>query len=231
MAGRLFTVAESDSVILADNAFSFPIPPDNFGVIPALWTQTAHGHNVGSIPSFDLAIWSSAVTVFSDAHLYGAFLHDLAFASVDVDSINTAANTLTVTGHGLSTGDGPLNISSAGTLAGGFDAAVGYYVIKVDASTLRLATTREAAFAGTSVDILDAGTGTHTLSDSGSFHAVTWHDYGALNCGNAISLAPRVGFVVRCEHNPTVIAYAIGGTVTPNDPEGVSAAIYRVELR
>jgi hypothetical protein len=87
----------------------------------------------------------------------------------DTFTTTHAANTLTAVAHGLLTGDGPIRVSNAGgALPAGLVAATDYYVIKVDADTLSLASTRANAFISTAVDLTDDGTGTHTLSDTAS---------------------------------------------------------------
>ncbi len=80
----------------------------------------------------------------------------------------TAANAteiFTATAHGLLTGDGPVQLTnSGGALPAGLSLATDYYIIKIDADTFYLATTRSNAYAGTNLLISGDGTGTHTLS-------------------------------------------------------------------
>lgn len=84
------------------------------------------------------------------------------FTNGDVD---LDANTVTKAGHGLKTGDAVV-LSSAGTLPTGVSTSTAYYVIYVNSSTFKLATTRANAYAGTAID-LTAKTGNaaivHTL--------------------------------------------------------------------
>lgn len=91
-------------------------------------------------------------------------------ALVVADDTFTAAATdiCTAVAHGLQTGDGPIRLTTTGTLPAGLALATDYYVIKIDADTFKLATSLANAYAGTAVDITDAGTGTHTLSDTAS---------------------------------------------------------------
>ena len=84
----------------------------------------------------------------------------------DTVFIANANDTLTAVAHGMLTGDGAVRVSNAGgALPGGLAAATDYYVIRIDNDTFYLATTRANAYAGTRIDILDAGTGVHTLAD------------------------------------------------------------------
>ena len=71
---------------------------------------------------------------------------------------------LTITGHGLATRRGPCRLlNSGGALPTGLSTGTDYYVIVVDANTIKLATSSSNATAGTSVAFSDNGTGTHRL--------------------------------------------------------------------
>lgn len=69
--------------------------------------------------------------------------------------VNATANTVTIAAHGYSTGLKVVTTTS-GTAPGGLGAGT-YYIIKVDASTIKFATSAANAFAGTAVDITNAG--------------------------------------------------------------------------
>jgi hypothetical protein len=76
-----------------------------------------------------------------------------------------SANEITVTGHGLNTGDGPFQLTTSGTLPTGLALATNYWVVVVDANTLQLSTTLANAIAGTVVTITaSTGSGTHHLN-------------------------------------------------------------------
>lgn len=107
------------------------------------------------------------------------------FADADVSVAN---NTITLTAHGWYTGR-KVAATSSGTLPGGLS-ATDYYVIRVDADTIKLATSFANASAGTAVDITSAaGGGTHTLTPAAisgaswkiqcSLDDVTWYDVQA----------------------------------------------------
>lgn len=76
------------------------------------------------------------------------------------------ADELGVTGHGFVTGQGPFQVTSAGTLPAGLSATSKYYVSVVDSNTVQLheGESREAALAQPAVDFTDAGTGSHTIT-------------------------------------------------------------------
>jgi hypothetical protein len=71
-------------------------------------------------------------------------------------------NTITIASHGYATGL-KVAATTAGTLPTGLS-ATDYYVIKVDASTIKLASSAANAIAGTAVNITGDGSGTHTLT-------------------------------------------------------------------
>lgn len=90
-------------------------------------------------------------------------------ATENVAGVNSAvdvtANTITKTGHGLSTGHVvQLTISGGGTLPDPFLAVTDYYVIRMSADTFKLAATRADADAGTALDIIDQGTAAKTVT-------------------------------------------------------------------
>lgn len=81
-------------------------------------------------------------------------------------SADHATNQLTIPGHGLLTGDGPALVRGnvlAGALPGGLVELTNYWVIRVDANTLKLATSSTNANAGTAIDLTSAGSGTNVL--------------------------------------------------------------------
>jgi hypothetical protein len=85
-----------------------------------------------------------------------------------VESVDAAANTLTLTAHAYLTGDGPLRLTTSGTLPGGLALLTDYWAVKVDADKVKLATSfqRAAATVPIVVDVTSAGTGTHTILDT-----------------------------------------------------------------
>ncbi len=71
---------------------------------------------------------------------------------------------LTITGHGLNTGDGPVAVRNVGgALPVGLAPVTNYFVIRVGTDTLKLATSSSNAHAGTSIDLTTNGTGTNIL--------------------------------------------------------------------
>lgn len=85
----------------------------------------------------------------------------------EIFTADAGTDVLTVPSNGsLYTGAVVQAANSGGALPGGLAAATNYYVIRLGATTLKLATSLANAHAGTAIDITSAGTGTHTLSMS-----------------------------------------------------------------
>lgn len=80
-------------------------------------------------------------------------------------NVDATANTVVIAGHGLQTGDGPVQTAVlADVVPGGLATATDYYLVAVDANTLKLASSKANALANTAVDITDAGSGQFRLT-------------------------------------------------------------------
>lgn len=83
-----------------------------------------------------------------------------AFATTDVD---VDEDTITEVAHGFKTGlKGQFTTTT--TLPDGLSLITDYFVIRTDADTYQVATSLANALAGTAVDLIDDGTGTHTFT-------------------------------------------------------------------
>lgn len=82
-----------------------------------------------------------------------------------VFTASSATDKLTFTDHGLKTGDGPVQVSnSGGALPTGLSASTNYWVITVDTSNIKLATSYLNAIAVPAIDLTSDGSGTNTLA-------------------------------------------------------------------
>lgn len=79
--------------------------------------------------------------------------------SRNIGAVDPVANTITIVGHGLTTGTAPASVGSTGTVPGGLDVGDYLYVIVIDADTIQLAATSADAFEGNAIDITDVGSG------------------------------------------------------------------------
>ena len=85
-----------------------------------------------------------------------------------VTTVDGNANSFSITGHPFTRGD-QVTISSTGTVPGGLATGTPYYVITVDADTIKLATTYANANAGSDIDIQTTGSGTITIASDENF--------------------------------------------------------------
>lgn len=90
-------------------------------------------------------------------------------------SIDTATDIITVA-HSYATGD-IVVIRTTGTVPAGLAVNTTYFVIRLSATTIKLATTLANALAGTAVDITTQGVGTHSLVGSqaiSAYYTTNW---------------------------------------------------------
>lgn len=78
--------------------------------------------------------------------------------------VDDSAETITLTGHPFVTGDQVTYSDGSGTAIGGLTDGGTFFVIKVDANTIKLATTLNNANAGTAIDLTDGVGASHTLT-------------------------------------------------------------------
>ncbi len=100
--------------------------------------------------------------------------------------------------HGLETGDGPVRVSGAG-LPTGLSAGTDYYVVKVSATVIKLATSLTNALAGTIIDLTTDGSAAQTLSD----HTTTVSPYDGI-----VVTADAAGDWFSLEVNPNDLSNA-----------------------
>lgn len=99
----------------------------------------------------------------------------LTFAPLVVSAVSTGADTLTATAHGRSNGDGPVQLDSSGTLPAPLASSTDYWLIVVDANTLKLADSyvhtggQQPLGVGnpvTPIDLTTTGSGSITISST-----------------------------------------------------------------
>lgn len=89
----------------------------------------------------------------------------LIFASFVDGDVNPGTDEITLTGHPFSTGE-MSRLTTTGVLPAGLSLDTNYWIIKIGANTIQLASSLANAFAGTPVNITAAaGGGTHTLTE------------------------------------------------------------------
>ena len=81
-------------------------------------------------------------------------------------SVNTNTEEITISSHGLTTGD-QLTYTQGTAGIGGIATGNNYYAIVIDASTIKLAVSEANATAGTAIDLTSQGTGTQQFTTQG----------------------------------------------------------------
>src|SRR5262249_37742689 len=106
--------------------------------------------------------FDSNYIVFPNESVYGP-------VTVTQNSSNVVASSdlIQIMSHGLTTGQGPVMVSSSGTLPGGLSASTAYYIISANSNNIKLATSKANATAGTAVNITSVGTSNATLTITG----------------------------------------------------------------
>ncbi len=150
-------------VQLATAVSSLALPPPTYGLVPEGWNAE------GSVPQFDLEVWSDGTRAITAATLYGAAPHPFAIADIAITSVTNGTDTLGKTAHGLLTGDGPVTLTP-GEVAAALD---------LNPLTGVIETVVEAVLAGASgnditLALVADGTGAGTLDESG-FPAIVFH--------------------------------------------------------
>lgn len=146
---------------LAANAIfaQTPHPPSILILRAALKPTQTYVVGVGAVgvgDAYAINVKGKGVTATTVSY---TSLADLTFGTV-----TAATDEITITAHGMSTGDGPFYVSnSGGALPSPLAANTSYWVIKVDADNIKLATSKANALASTAIDLTTAGTGTQTL--------------------------------------------------------------------
>ena len=84
--------------------------------------------------------------------------------SIAVTAVDAAADALTIDARHILTGDGPVTLVTTGVLPSGLAALTEYWLIKVSATQVKLATSSANAAVGTAVDITAVGSGDLSLS-------------------------------------------------------------------
>jgi plastocyanin len=146
---------------------SGPVTLTTTGTLPAgltpatsYWLIRVDTDTLKLATSRDNATAGTAVAFTDD----GTGIHTVNFPpSVTLKGFDHATGTVTVPAHGRDTGSGPVTLTTTGTLPAGLTPATSYWLIRVDADTLRLATSKADATAGTAVTFTDNGTGRHAL--------------------------------------------------------------------
>ncbi len=93
----LRSVQSAELVAIATDAEALGLPPADYAIVPDSWNPTDDRWG-GCVPEIELEIWAPAALALTDAILYGARAHPLAFADVTVTPTVVKA-TITMADH------------------------------------------------------------------------------------------------------------------------------------
>lgn len=96
-----------------------------------------------------------ACRLASTANFSGTYYN----SSGTVSAVTTGADSLTINNHPFNVGE-RVYITTTATLPGGLSALTEYFIIDTDVNTIKLATTKANAIAGTAIDLTTTGSGT-----------------------------------------------------------------------
>lgn len=118
-------------------------------------------HN--EVRSIENALLLAADNGLVDAVVYNTYMTDTNLeAFKTVTAINITTNTLTIPNHGYLTGD-EIQAASTGILPTPLNNIDEYFVIVVDANNIKLAAGYMDSVNNAPIDLLNAGTGTHSI--------------------------------------------------------------------
>jgi len=201
--------------------------PLDLAVVPASWGNS----DLGVVPEFDLNVWGAAALDLTNLELLALIPRLGTVADDDVDTVDFGNNELDLTSHAYKTGDGPFTLTTTDTLPDGLELLTQYWIIYVNSGSIKLATSRALALAGTAVTFADGGTGTHTIEDVDDDTELLYaHSVGLLghSVDGAVSLTARKAYTARAKHDPRAIAYSLGGDISAST---ASAEIAPVQER
>lgn len=142
------TIVVGDQIAAVPTAASYDSP----GVIKSYAARVA--------PIGFLNCDGSAISRTTYAPLFAAIVPSLGTVTIT----NASPGVVTDTAHGLSTGDS-VYLTTTGGLPTGLSVNTLYYIVRIDANSYNLASSRANAYAGTKINTSSAGSGTHTAWD------------------------------------------------------------------
>ncbi len=212
--------AETDALTVGTHANWLKVISWNQGRKSRQVEVPAARENFDSIKELTLELTCDATETITSPVLYGIRKLPVTIADDDVDTVDFANNELDLTSHSYLTGDGPVRISAATTLATGLSATTDYWVRVVNANTIQLHTSLVGAVEDSDqATFSDGGTGTHTIADVQSSanadddtQRLHWCLYGDINEGNTITVGAQLGYVERIQHDPLTLWYEFAGS-------------------
>ena len=156
-------------------------------------TITAHGMTTGTALKYNMT-GGTAIGGISVGFTYYARVVDANTITLHTTPGNATAGTPTIDITDVGTGLQTFTVQ--GTVAAPLVDNTSYFVIDMDANTIKLASTSANAAAGTAIDITSVGTGMHTLTSPGT-------PIGGLTNGSKY-------FIIKVDDNTIKLASSLG---------------------
>jgi len=217
----LNTMQGLQPLVVANGLTALPFPPALSGANVKVWNGPHR-----TVPEFDIEIWSTASVNLTAAELWAGAPHPGTIADDTFTVVHGTEVVTIATSDLLTTGDGPIRVSSSTTLPAGLAASTDYWWHKLSATTGYFCKSLDDALAGIPVAMSSNGTGTHTLSDTSATKRMHLHSCGLLGTAadGAITLTNRKAYHVTVAHRPNVLMYWVAATLSDTQP--VYASIY-----
>jgi len=126
----------------------------------ATTSATTSGSNVTFTATFGAGSGTGSIV---EAGIFNKSSSSVVIFDGDND-LNASNNRITKTSHGFTTGDKITYTDGGGTTVGGLIDGGTYFIIRIDANTIKLATTYANAVAGTAIAITDGAGANHKLT-------------------------------------------------------------------
>jgi len=123
-------------------------------------SATTSGSNVTFTATFGAGSGTGSIV---EAGIFNKSSSSVVIFDGDND-LNASNNRITKTSHGFTTGDKITYTDGGGTTVGGLIDGGTYFIIRIDANTIKLATTYANAVAGTAIAITDGAGANHKLT-------------------------------------------------------------------
>jgi hypothetical protein len=211
--------ADSDEFYFTDGDTSKKITAANLGLISRGCLITFETDIVGSN-------WGTAqyLTIWDKAELdtEATAGRNKCWLGVNGTITGATSDEITMSSHGMITGDGPFQFTTTDTLPAGLAVSTDYWAILVDANTFMVATSLANALASTQVDITDTGTGTHTIDRVTRLVVPNGVDMVRVGFGLHASSVAGTGVILQYLHKNGTVDFQ--GSASSTVDENVSAA-------
>jgi hypothetical protein len=128
-------------------------------------------------------------------------------------AVNTGTDTINIAAHGFTSIQGVIYSNGGGSSVGGLVDSYKYYIIYIDPDNFRLANTEVEARAGTSVDLLTAGSGsTHRFTSTSEFpNSAAYYDFFRKFRFIGTNITEPDGYIIEADTVRDTFTF-IGGT-------------------